>query len=78
MKASDRGWQVMLTVQRARNHEEAWGEQGLGKKTARLKKNYTLERKENEETVTQKTQVYLKFIEDKGKVNGEKLRSYWR
>lgn len=42
------------------------------------KKNYTLERKENEETVTQKTQVYLKFIEDKGKVDGEKLRSYWR
>lgn len=38
MKASDRGWQVMLTVQRARNHEEAWGEWGLGKKTVRLKK----------------------------------------
>ena len=41
MKASDRGWQVMLTVQRARNQEEAWGEWGLGKKTARLKKKVT-------------------------------------
>ena len=77
MKASDHGWQVMLIDQRAWNHEEAWGEWVLGKKTARLKK-YTLERKENQETVTQETEVYLKFIEDKGKVDGEKLRSYWR
>ena len=77
-EASDSGWQVRLIDQRARNHEEEWGECGLGKKTARLKKNYILERKENQETVTQKTQVYLKFIEDKRKVDGEKSRSYWR
>ena len=57
MKASDRGWQVMLIDLRAWNHEEVQGEWGLVKKTARLKKKKknTLERKENQETVTQKT-----------------------
>lgn len=34
-EASDSGWQVRLIDQRARNHEEEWGEWGLGKKTAR-------------------------------------------
>ena len=47
----------MLIDLRAWNHEEVQGEWGLGKKTARLKKKKknTLERKENQETVTQKT-----------------------
>lgn len=35
------------------------------------KKSYTLERKENEETVTQKTQVYLKFIVYRGRWMGK-------